>query len=91
MNTPFSKLKIQSYFKIKYEKKTVIIDFKRYEEKSAYEVVQEIYKEDLSKSIELFLMQNDLKIRKVRNAFELDEVDMACIRVMLKNTFSLNN
>lgn len=87
MNTPFSKLKLYSYFKIKYEKKTVIIDFKRYEQKSAYEVVQEMYKEDLSKSIEFFLMQNDVKIRKVRNAFELDEVDFACIRQILYNTF----
>lgn len=101
MDIPFSKLKLQSYHKVKYAKKMCSIDFgseiKVYVNHSAYEVVRSIYNDYLTTvsnifyyNIEFFLIKNDLIIRKIRQEYNLNEVDMACIRKILENSIKDN-
>jgi hypothetical protein len=91
----FSLLKINSYGKVKYEKKDFVIMYENiileeYKNKSAYEVIESLYKDHISvypeDSDELFFIKNDLVIRQVRKGYDLHEIDMACIRKILENT-----
>lgn len=95
---PFSKLKLHSYHKVKYCKKDINIDLgseiRTYFNFSAYEVIREMYNKYLittydinDYNIDVFLIKNDLIIRKIRQEYNLNEVDMACIRQILENTF----
>lgn len=98
---PFSKLKLHSYHKVKYCKKNVSIDLgseiRTYFNFSAYEVIREMYNKYLittsdinDYNIEVFLIKNDLIIRKIRQEYNLNEVDMACIRKILENSIKDN-
>ena len=91
----FSLLKINSYGKVKYEKKDFAIMYENiileeYKNKSAYEVIESLYKDHVSvytdDSDEVFFIKNDLVIRQVRKGYDLHEIDMACIRKILENT-----
>lgn len=101
ISTTFSKLKIHSYHKVKYCKKDVIFYFgseiRTYFNFSAYEVVRSMYDKYLitvcdinNYNIEVFLIKNDLIIRKVREEYNLNEIDMACIRQILENSIKDN-
>ena len=94
---PFSKLKLYSYQKVKYCKKdvTIVLDseIRTYINFSAYEIIREMYNKYLittsninDYNIEVFLIKNDLIIREIIKEYNLNEVDMACIRQMLYNT-----